>query len=188
MSDDPVRAWLSRPESLTQLKKYVATYQAPHITPDELVSACVERMLERAETFSGDVEKVSAWARRVAWSSALNVHRKEGQELRHRIRGHVEWGDDAGLNGVERETPETAYEVEDTRALMRAATSLSPHGREFVRIARGDAKPKQVGDALGLNRNTITGRYRSWKCDVRLLSEELDDASAEQIIDEVAVL
>ena len=45
MSVDPVRAWLSRPESLTQLKRYVATYQAPHITPDELVSACIERML-----------------------------------------------------------------------------------------------------------------------------------------------
>ena len=61
MSSDPVRAWLSRPEALTQLRKYVATYQAPHITADELVSACIERMLERAETFTGDIDKVSAW-------------------------------------------------------------------------------------------------------------------------------
>lgn len=200
MSIDPVRAWLSRPESLRMLRKYVATYQAPHVTPDELVSACVERMLERAETFSGDTEKVSAWARRVAWSSALNVHRKEDKEMSRRATRSVEWADDVGLNGVEESTPETACERQETRELMRASISLSPYGRRFLAMATKDEKARHVADELGVNRNTFWGQYRRWQADVRLfndgwlddtegdVSAERDDASAEQIINEITVL
>ena len=174
MSSDPVRAWLSRPSSLRQLRKYVATYQAPHITADELVSACVERMLERADIYEGSVDKVSAWARRVAWTSSLNVQRTERNQLRHldaiphRL---IDCAEALGLSGVEHDTPETACEAAETRELMKAAMSLSPHGREFVRIAKGETIPREVSDALGVNRNTLTGRYRRWRSDVRELSE-----------------
>jgi len=209
MSSDPVRAWLSRPESLAKLRKYVATYQAPHITPDELVSACVERMLERAETFSGDAAKVSAWARRVAWSSALNVHRTETNQLKHRATRSVDWADDFGLNGIEHNTPETACELQETRELMRASISLSPHGRRFVAMATKEEKARHVADELGVNRNTFWGQYRRWQADVRLFNdgwlddteeqrdaegrgdesaEDQNDDSAQELIDEVAVL
>ena len=209
MSSDPVRAWLSRPESLTQLKRYVATYQAPHITADELVSACVERMLERSDIFEGEVDKVSAWARRVAWSSALNVHRTEANQLKHRAARSAEWADDVGLNGVEHSTPETACEQAETRELMEASLSLSPHGHRFVAMATKEAKARHVADELGVNRNTFWGKYRRWQADVRLLNdgwlddtedqsdaedqsdvsaEDQSDASAEEIINEVAVL
>ena len=186
MSVDPVRAWLSRPEALTQLKRYVATYQAPHITPDELVSACVERMLERAETFTGDTDKVSAWARRVAWSSALNVHRRENQELSRRSTRSVEWADEVGLSGVEHSTPEDAYERDEVRALMRASMSISPHGRRFVAVATREVSSRCVADEIGLNRDTMNGRYRRWKVAVRGLAESA--GSVEELIDEVAVL
>ena len=205
MSVDPVRAWLSRPEALTQLKRYVSTYQAPHITPDELVSACVERMLERSDIFEGEVDKVSAWARRVAWSSALNVHRTEANQLKHRAVRSVEWTDDVG---VEHSTPETACEQAETRELMEASLSLSPHGHRFVAMATKEAKARHVADELGVNRNTFWGKYRRWQADVRLLNDgwlddtegdasaeelddvsaERDDASAEELIDEITVL
>jgi RNA polymerase sigma factor (sigma-70 family) len=186
MSVDPVRAWLSRPESLTQLRKYVATYQAPHITADELVSACIERMLERSDIFEGEVDKVSAWARRVAWSSALNVHRTESNQLKHRAARSVEWADEAGLSGVEHSTPEDAYERDEVRALMRASMSIGPHGRRFVAVATREVSSRCVADEIGLNRDTINGRYRRWKVAVRELAESA--GSVEELIDEVAVL
>jgi RNA polymerase sigma factor (sigma-70 family) len=156
MSGCPVRQWLSERENLRFLRAVVWRLVRTQQDVDEVFSLTVERMLHRSCTYEGEVEKVGAWARSVAQTTAINYLKRD---FSHRS---VEW-----LERDETSEPSVISEIIDEEAEEEMEQVILPSLAEFGNEAttlelmwREGMMTTASLEARGINRNTAHGALR----------------------------
>lgn len=152
----PVRQWLSVPDNLCILRAIVWRLVRTQQDVDDVFSQTVERMLHRSCTYEGEVEKVGAWARSVAHTTAINYLKRD---FSHRA---VEWQE-----GDECYEPDVITEIIDEEAEEQMERVLLPSLAEFGNEAatlelmwrEGMMRTEEL-DERGINRNTAHGALR----------------------------
>lgn len=152
----PVRQWLSAPDNLRILRAIVWRLVRTQQDVDDVFSLTVERMLHRSETYEGEVEKVGAWARSVAQTSAINYLNRD---FSHRA---VAW-----VESDEVSEPAVVAEIMDEEALEEMERvilpSLAEFGNEAVTLElmwREGMMRTEALEERGINRNTAHGALR----------------------------
>lgn len=156
MSGCPVRQWLSAPSNLRFLRAIVWRLVRTQQDVDEVFSLTVERMLYRSCTYEGEVEKVGAWARVVAQTTAVNYLKRSFTQRA------VEWQE-----RDECYEPDVLTEIIDEEATQQMEQvilpSLAPFGAEAETLElmwrEGMMRTGSL-EARGINRNTAHGALR----------------------------
>lgn len=152
----PVRQWLSESDNLRFLRAIVWRLVRTQQDVDDVFSLTVERMLHRSETYEGEVEKVGAWARSVAQTSAINYLNRD---FSHRAVAWVE-SDEASEPAVLAEIIDEEAEEEMERVIL---PSLAEFGNEAVTLElmwREGMMRTESLEERGINRNTAHGALR----------------------------
>lgn len=158
MSGCPVRLWLSVPKNLRFLRSLIWRMVRTQQDVDDVFSLTVERMLHRSCTYVGEVEKVGAWSRAVAQTTAINYLKRD---FSYRS---VEWQDrdEASAESVEREIEQEEY----VERLREVYDGLSDVEREAV------THRARNGYITGERRNTLNTALRRARAKTRTIIEE----------------
>lgn len=153
---DPVRQWLSERENLRFLRAVVWRLVRTQQDVDEVVSLTAERMLYRSCTYEGEVEKVGAWARSVAQTTAINYLKRD---FSHRS---VEWveSDEVSEPAVVAEIMDEEASEEMEQVILPSLALFGAEAETLELMWREGAMTTVALEARGINRNTAHGALR----------------------------
>lgn len=152
----PVRQWLSESDNLRFLRAIVWRLVRRQQDVDDVFSQTVERMLHRSCTYEGEVEKVGAWARSVAQTTAINYLKRD---FSHRA---VEWleSDETREPSVEAEIIDEEAEEEMERVILPSLAEFGNEAATLELMWREGMMRTESLDERGINRNTAHGALR----------------------------
>lgn len=151
----PVRAWLSAPSNLRELRSIVGSF-VPSSSVDDVFSATVERMLYRSTIYVGEVERVGAWARSVARTTAINHLNRDFSRRCHEWVDHGEACAPSVLDEIDGEEFDAYVQGE-----LISSVGLTDVERDvFLSMWRGERNGRDNAREMGVNVNTWHGALR----------------------------